>query len=492
MVTDRQVRRLRMELGKGEPLATAALRSGMSENTARRYRAGALPNQRRQPRRYRTRQDPFAAVWPEIVAMLEQAPGLEAVTIFESLRMRPELSFSDGQLRTLQRKIRRWRAASGPEREVMFPQQHRPGEYAQSDFTAMGALGITLEGERFDHLFFHFVLPYSNWETGMICFSESFEALISGFQAAVWELGKVPARHRTDHLSAATHELRDDRGRGFNERYLAMLAHYGVEPDANTPGRGHENGDVEQSHHRFKRAIEQALLLRGSREFAGRSGYEAFLREILAARNRGRAAKLLEELERMHSLPLSRLDDFRQERVKVSAFSTIRVAENLYSMPSRLIGERVDVRLYAERIEVRYAGELVAEMERLRGRRRATINYRHLVWSLIRKPGAFARYRYQEALFPSPVFRAAYDVLVTRHGRRADLEYVRVLHLAASTSEAAVEAVLAELLGRGELREHGQVQAAIRPVRLEPPVCHLDPPSLAAYDECIAAAGGGL
>jgi len=442
MVTDRQVRRLRMELGKGEPLATAALRSGMSENTARRYRAGALPSQRRQPRRYRTRQDPFAAVWPEIVAMLEQAPGLEAVTIFESLRMRPELSFSDGQLRTLQRKIRRWRAASGPEREVMFPQQHRPGEYAQSDFTAMGALGITLEGERFDHLFFHFVLPYSNWETGMICFSESFEALISGFQAAVWELGKVPARHRTDHLSAATHELRDDRGRGFNERYLAVLAHYGVEPDANTPGRGHENGDVEQSHHRFKRAIEQAMLLRGSREFAGRSEYEAFLREILAARNRGRAAKLLEELERMHSLPLSRLDDFRQERVKVSAFSTIRVAENLYSMPSRLIGERVDVRLYAERIEVRYAGELVAEMERLRGRRRATINYRHLVWSLIRKPGAFARYRYQEALFPSPVFRAAYDVLVMRHGRRADLEYVRVLHLAASTSEAAVEAVL--------------------------------------------------
>jgi hypothetical protein len=157
-----------------------------------------------------------------------------------------------------------------------------------------------------------------------------------------------------------------------------------------------------------------------------------------------------------------------------------------------VIGERLDIRLYAERIEVRYAGELVAEMERLRGRRRAAINYRHLVWSLIRKPGAFARYRYQEALFPSPVFRQAYDVLVGRHGRRADLEYVRVLHLAASTSEAAVETVLAELLGGGELREYAQVQAAIRPVRLEPPACHLDPPSLAAYDECIAAAGGGL
>ena len=492
MVTDRQVRRLRMELGKGEPLSTAALRAGMSENTARRYRAGALPGQRKQPRQYRTRPDPFAAVWPEVEALLEEAPGLEAVTIFESLRMRSDLSFSDGQVRTLQRKIRRWRASKGPDREVMFAQEHRPGEYAQSDFTSMNALGVTIQGERFDHLFFHFVLPYSNWETGGICFSESFEALIGGFQAAVWELGKVPKRHRTDHLSAATHELRDERGRGFNERYVAALSHYGVEPDANTPGRGHENGDVEQSHHRFKRAAEQALLLRGSREFGGRGEYESFLRGILAARNRGRSAKLRQDLERMADLPMSRLDDFRQARAKVSRFSTIRVLDNVYSLASRLIGEWVDLRLYAERIEVRYAGDLVAEIERLRGSGRAAIDYRHLVWSLIRKPGAFARYRYREALFPSHVFRRAYDALEARHGRRADLEYVRVLHLAASTSESDVEAVLAELLGLGQLRDYAQVQEAIRPVRFEPPACEIDPPNLRSYDDCIAIAGGAL
>jgi hypothetical protein len=209
-----------MELGKGESLSSAALRSGMSENTARRYRAGELPGQRKSPRQYRTRPDPFAEVWPEIEAMLEQAPGLEAVTIFEALRGRAELSFSDGQLRTLQRRIRRWRASQGPDREVLFSQQHRPGEYAQSDFTSMNELGICLGGERFEHLFFHFVLPYSNWETGGICFSESFEALIGGFQAAVWELGKAPKLHRTDNLSAATHELRDG-ARAFNDRYLA-------------------------------------------------------------------------------------------------------------------------------------------------------------------------------------------------------------------------------------------------------------------------------
>jgi len=480
-----------MELGKGESLSSAALRSGMSDNTARRYRVGELPGQRKSPRQYRTRPDPFVAVWPEIEAMLEQAPGLEAVTIFEVLQGRAELSFSDGQLRTLQRRIRRWRASKGPEREVMFAQEHRPGEYGQSDFTSMNELGICLGGERFDHLFFHFVLPYSNWETGGICFSESFEALIGGFQAAVWELGKAPKLHRTDNLSAATHEL-GDGARTFNDRYLGALAHYRVEADCNTPGRGHENGDVEQAHHRFKRAVEQALLLRGSRDFATQVQYETFLREILAGRNRGRTDKLREELERMHDLPLSRLDDFRRERVRVSVFSTLRAAENVYSVASRLIGEWVEVRLYAERIEVYYAGEPVAEMERLRGRGHAAIDYRHLIGSLIRKPGAFARYRYREALFPSLVFRCAFDALEGRHGGRADLEYVRILHLAASTGENAVAAVLTALLERGELRDFAQVQAAIRPVRLEPPVCHIDPPDLRVYDECIAAAGGVL
>jgi hypothetical protein len=265
-----------------------------------------------------------------------------------------------------------------------------------------------------------------------------------------------------------------------------------VEADCNTPGRGHENGDVEQAHHRFKRSVEQALLLRGSREFACRSEYEKFLREILAGRNRGRAGKLREELGRMHDLPLSRLDDFRRERVRVSVFSTLRAAENVYSVASRLIGEWVDVRLYAERIEVYYSGARVAEMERLRGRGHAAIDYRHLIGSLVRKPGAFARYRYREALFPSLAFRYAFDALEGLHGGRADVEYVRILHLAANAGESAVEAVLSSLLERGELRDFAQVQAAIRPARPETPVCRIEAPDLRIYDECIAAAGGAL
>lgn len=475
------------ELNEGETLELAALKSGMSENTARRYREGAPPKGTRSQRTYRTRPDPFEAVWADVERMLESAPGLEAKTIFARLLERPEAEFTDGQLRTLQRKIRRWRAEHGPHKEVMFPQEHRPGEYAQSDFTSMKDLWITIGGEAFDHLVYHFVLPYSRWETGMVCFSESFEALIGGFQRAVAELGRVPHKHRTDNLSAATHDLNDGR-RAFNERYLGAMAHYGVEADRNTPGRAHENGSVEQAHHRFKRAVEQALLVRGTRDFADRAGYEAFLREIFAGRNKRRTA-LGDDLRGMNELPPMRIEDFRRERVMVTRFSTIRAADNTYSVSSRLIGEEVDLRLYAETIEVWHGQRLVATMERQRGRGNVAIDYRHVIWSLVRKPGAFARYRYREALFPTLTFRRAYDVLGERLRGGADLEYVRILHLAASTSETAVEAALEELLGGGELRDYAQVRAAAAPEPVEVPTCAIEPPDLSAYD-AITAAGG--
>lgn len=476
------------ELGKGLPLGAAALRSSMSENTARKYRVGGLPSQRKQRRCYRTRRDPFAEVWPAIEGLLQEAPGLEAATILATLSARPEGCFPEGQLRTLQRKIRRWRATSGPEREVMFAQQHRPGEACQSDFTEMDELGVTIGGEPFGHLFYHFVLPYSNWETGGICFSETFEALIAGLQAALRELGRAPRYHRTDNLSAATHAL-GEGSRVFNDRYVGALAHYSLLPDKNTPGCGHENGDVEQAHHRLKRAIEQALLLRGQREFASRADYEGFVGALIAARNRPRAGKLQEELARMHELPLTRLDDFRPERVLVTRFSTLRVAGNSYSVDSRLIGERVEVRLYPERLEVYYAGGRVAEIERLRGKGGATIDYRHLIWSLVRKPGAFARYRWREALFPTLVFRRAFDALERRRPGRADVEYVRILHLAASTSEAEVEAVLAGLLEADELRDYAQVRDAVSPEPITTPTVEIAPVCLESYDACLAAGG---
>jgi hypothetical protein len=483
LVGPRQVRSLMEFLGKGKPLSVAATRSGMTEKTARKYRdLGGIPE--RQPRTYRTRKDPFEAVWPEIEQLLAASPGLEGVTIFETLRLREDVSFSDGQLRTLQRRIRRWRASRGPEKEVMFPQEHRPGEAGQSDFTDMRDLEVKIGGEPFDHLLYHFVLPYSNWEWAGVCFTESFESLVSGLQGAIWEMGRVPKKHRTDNLSAATHELRDG-GRSFNERYKAVLDHYGMAADKNTPGRGHENGDVEQGHHRLKRALEQALLLRGGRDFDSRREYEVFLRKVVDGRNRGRWEKYAEELAVMGPLPLTRLSEHRTEQIGVSVFSTIRAASNVYSVPSRLIGERVEVRLYAETVEVFYAGERVCAMERLRGSGNARIDYRHLIFSLVRKPGAFARYRYREALFPTVTFRRAYDALVERLGEGADLSYVRILHLAATTTETGVEEVLSALLEHGGLKSWEDVEDRVRPDTPAIPTCQIPVVDLGVYDLCL-------
>jgi transposase len=471
------------DLGEGKALWASAARSGMSENTGRKYRAegGLRP---REPRKYRTRKDPFEAVWPEIEKLLEEAPGLEALSVFEALKSRGDVSFGDGQLRTLQRRMKRWRARCGPEKEVMFPQDHRPGEAGQSDFTEMNELKVTIGGEPFEHLLYHFVLPYSNWETGRICFTETFESLVSGLQGALWEMGRVPKKHRTDNLSAATHELREG-GRSFNERYTSVLRHYGIEADRNTPGRGHENGDVEQGHHRLKRALEQALLLRSSRDFLDRTAYEAFLKKVIEARNRSRQEKFTEELERMGELPLTRLAEYRVERVSVGPFSTLRAGHNTYSVPSPLMGEQVEARLYPERVEVIYAGERVCEMERLRGKGGAQINYRHVIFSLVKKPGAFARYRYREALFPTVTFRRAYDTLAALLGERADVEYVRILHLAGATSESRVEQVVAELMERGELKGYGAVSELVREEAPSVPTCQIAAVDLRAYDLCL-------
>ena len=490
MTTDEQVRLLMSLTKKGMPLLTAAVKAGMSERTARKYRQlGKLPSELRVAHTWRTRPDPFEAVWPEIEALLEQDGGLQAKTVFEELQRRYPGVFQVGQLRTLQRRFRDWRALHGADREVYFQQRHRPGEQSQSDFTEMDALGVTIAGEAFSHLLYHFVLTYSNWESVSLCYSETFEALSEGLQRALWQLGGVAQEHRTDNLSAATHELSKSRGRGFTQRYGELLGHYRMRPSKNTPGRAHENGDVESSHSGLKNIIDQRLRLRGHREFDSVQAYGRFIEAVVAERNAARAEKLGEERALLGSLPARALPAYRDEEVRVKRWGIIRVAGKPYSLPSRLIGQPVQVRLYANYLEVRYRNELVARPERVRGERLDGIDYRHLVHSLVRKPGAFRRYVYREALFPTLTFRRAYDVLTERSQNWADLEYVRILHLAATTLECQVEAALAALLDAGELPEYDQVKAQVAPTpnRACPHVC-VDRPDLGAYDALLETA----
>lgn len=489
MTTDRQVRLLMSLIKKGVPLSTAAAKAGMSEPTARKYRrAGQVPSQMKRERHWRTRVDPFEAVWPEVEGLLERDPGLQAKTVFEELVRRYPGRFEPGQVRTLQRRFRRWRALWGPEREVYFPQVHRPGEQAQSDFTAMGALNIVIDGSRFAHLLYHFVLPYSNWESVTVCRSESFEALSEGLQGALWRLGGVPCEHRTDNLSAATHDLRNSRGRGYTARYRELLEHYGLRASRTTPGRAHENGDVESSHAGLKAAIDQRLRLRGSREFASVESYQHWLEALTAERNAVRERRVTEERAVLGALPARWLAVARELEVTVSRSSIIRVVGKTYSVPSRLRGERVQVRLFATELEVAYSGELVARLPRLVGSGAQHIDYRHVVHSLVRKPGAFRRYVFQEALFPSLVFRRAYDALCERDDAWADLEYVRILHLAATTLEWQVAEALEALLAASDPPTFEAVRERVAPPAPAPcPQLELAVPDLGAYDRLIGA-----
>lgn len=489
MVTDGQVRLLMKGIQQEKSLAVAAAKAGMSEKTARRYRdLGKLPGEVRPQHDWRTRVDPFEAVWAKVREQLENEPRLEARTLFEALQREHPGKFADGQLRTLQRRVKTWRATEGPAREVYFPQVHTPGRLCESDFTHMTSLGITLGGRPFAHLVYHFVLTYSNWETGTVCFSESFESLSEGLQNALWTLGGVPAEHRTDRLTAAVHKT--DHPEEFTQHYEALLRHYGLVGQRIQAGQANENGDVEQSHHRFKRAVEQALLLRGSRDFADRAAYLKFLEQVIARRNLARKARFAEEQAVLRSLPNQRLDAGKRLLVRVGPSSTVRVQHNVYSVHSRLMGEQVEVRLGAETVEVWYAQRRVDVMPRLRGEKRHRIDYRHIIDWLVKKPGAFENYRYRDDLYPTSRFRIAADMLRRDHGMRGNREYLGILQLAANESEAGVDDALRHLLDRSETVSLATVTAILGSGQPLAPATAVtvDEVSLVSYDDLLRGA----
>jgi hypothetical protein len=484
MVTDNQVRILMTALKSERTKAIAAAKAGMDEKTARKYlKLGKLPSDLKVEHTWRTREDPFADIWPEIKEKLGTNPGLEAKTLFDYLQRTYPGTFSDGQLRTLQRRIKVWRAQEGPPKEVFFPQIHNPAELCQSDFTCMNSLGITISGRPFDHLIYHFVLTYSNWETGSICFSESFESLSDGLQTALWKLGGIPGSHRTDRMSAAVPNNQKEKQRHFTRRYEALMRHYRLEGYKIQTAKPHENGDIEQRHYRLKKALGQALLLRGSRDFSSREEYAAFLEKLFLQLNAGRRERLNEELKLLRRLPYMRYDSCKRFPAKVGPSSTIRVAHNVYSVNSRLIGETVQIRLYAEYFEVWYGQRCMEKIPRLRGEERHRIQYRHIIDWLVRKPGAFANYRYQQDLFPSHRFRMAYDSL-----KRNSKEYLKILHLAAKESETAVDQALALLIHKNlpisfkavsELIQHSQDYPIIDAIEVETVDIHI-------YDRLLA------
>lgn len=491
MVTDAQVRLMRQKMKEKKTQVAAAAAADMSERTARRWKEGPLPGSTKKPRHWRTRPDPLVGIWDsDVVPLLEEDEKgeLEAVTLLELLVERYPEQVHAGQLRTLQRRIRDWRALHGPEREVFFEQRHEPGREGAFDFTNATELGVTIAGQAFAHLIFTFVLSYSGWTWVALAFSETFEALAACLQGALWALRGAPKVARSDNLSAATHELPESKGRDLTKRYEALLDHYGMGSTRIMPGEAHQNL-AEKSNDLIKRALAQALILRGSRDFPSRAEYETFVREVVdRARNRGIEDKLGEELACLRPLPAAPVPSFTVYRPRVRRWSTIVAGKRIYSVPSRLIGHEVEARVHADIVEVLFRGKLVETMPRVRGDKEHRVDYRHVIWSLARKPGAFARYRFREELFPSLTFRKAYDALRS-FGERADVEYVRILHLAASTSEAVVEHALTEMLSSGARFDYVAVKAIAKPDRPAVPPLTIGPPDLRQYDRLLGRGG---
>ena len=491
--TDAQVRIIMRERQNGRTQEQAAAKANLrSRRTVRKYeRLGKLPSELKRAREYRTRRDPFEEHWPEAEAMLADLPEVEAKTLFEWLCEQHPGQYQEGQLRTFQRRVSTWRALHGSQL-LTLEQVHPPGEVIQTDGTWMNELGVTLEGQPFDHMLIHSVLPYSNWEWGRVAQSESLLAIRLGLQSALVKLGYIPKIHQTDNTTAATHKLGPNaqgkklHERGFNEEYLQLLAHYGIEPRTIHVGNPNENGDIESSHGAFKRAVKQHLLLRGSRNFESLAAYEAFLWQIMEKRNALRSERLAEEVAVMRPLDVQPWPQMRELRPRVNRAGIVRVQGNGYSVPSGLRGKRVTVRVYEWHIEVWYANQRVETIPRLTGTKRYHINYRHVIDTLLRKPGGFRNYRYREALFPSAVFRQAWEALNQRLSpRRADIAYLRILKLAARGMESDVAATLEACLSSKNTWDDQTVAEQVQPQLPLPPGLPQHAVNLIEYDQLL-------
>jgi len=431
-------------------------------------------------RSWKTRKDAFKAVWPEAEGMLEVMPDLEAKTLFRFLQEKHPGMFSDGQLRTFERRVSGWKAVNGPEKEVFFDQLHQPGKLIQLDWMH-DKLDVTVGGERFEHLLCHCVLPYSGWEFAQVCFSENLLSVRLTLQSALFELGHRPETLQIDNSSAATHQLGNgsDR-RGFTEKFRSVLKHFGVKGRTIAVGKANENGSVERAHGHLRNRLRQALMLRGSNRFSTQEEYEAFVADQVGRANRLRSKKVQEELAVMPRVNVTALTDFDEETHRVGAGSTLNVCKRVYSVLSRLIGRRLSCRVYLERIDLFEGKVKVHSMERVYAGN--GINWRDLVHSMVRKPGALTQYRYRDAFFPSKVFESLCERLKRERGDwQGHVEYLQFLSLSQELDDPHIEASVSALLDQPEpvILERLRDALGIRPER---PLVVAFEPDLSSYD----------
>ncbi len=458
-ITAQQVRLYMEHRKQGETQAVASAKAGMSQRTGRRIETGEVPALEQQPRHWRTRKDPFAKVWDgEVVPLLEKQPALNAITLFEDLQDRHPGKYPTACKRTFQRRVKAWKALHGPDKEVMFRQRQEPGRLGLSDFTELKEVVVSIGGEPLVHRLYHFRLAFSGWShLKVVLGGESYSALAEGLQEALWRLGGAPCEHRTDSLSAAYKNRLGDEQADLTERYEGLCEHYGMTPTRNNRGAGHENGAVESPHGHLKRRIHQALLLRESSDFDSIEAYRTWLDELVQRFNRRCTQALAIERSALKALPLRRTTDFTEQVVPVTTSSTIEVKRVLYTVPARLVGERLRLHIFDDRIEGYIGSARAVTLPRVYAvsheRRARCIDYRHLIGQLARKPQAFRYSQLRDDLLPNATYRRIWAELDARlQPRTACKRIVAILALAARAEcEQALGAYVLRRLDAGEV-----------------------------------------
>ena len=458
-ITTQQIRLYMTHRKQGDTQALASAKAGLSERTGRRIDAGKpIPGAPRE-RHWRTRKDPFADVWDsEVVARLEQQPALSAITLFEDLQERHPGAYPNAHRRTFQRRVKAWKALHGPDKEVMFRQQQEPGRLGLSDFTELKDVRVTVDGEPLAHRLYHFRLPFSGWSSVKVVLGgESYPALAEGLQEALWRLGGAPREHRTDSLSAAYKNLSADKQADLTDRYEGLCAHYGMHPTRNNRGVSHENGAVESPHGHLKRRIAQALLLRGSSAFDSLEAYRTWLDEQVQRFNRRCAEALAIERLALQERPRRRTTDFTEQVVSVTTSSTIEVKRVLYTVPARLVGERLRLHIFDDRLEGYIGATQALSLPRVYPlcpeRRARRVDYRHLIGQLVRKPQAFRHSQLRDDLLPTATYRRIWAEIDARLEPRAACKcMVGILALAARADcEQALGGYVLSRLEAGEV-----------------------------------------
>jgi len=474
-------------------VAVAAAKAGFSPATGYRIEADPrLPSQKKAPRG-RRRPDPLADVWDaEIVPILKAAPGLRAIAVLAEIRRRhPEIG--PGIRRTLERRMRAWRALVGPEQDVVFRQEHPPGRLGLSDFTDTKVLGVMIAGVLLAHRLYHFRLAFSGFaHAHVVLGGESFVALAEGLHRALRALGAVPLEHRSDSLSAAFRNLDRDAQEDLTQRYQGLMRHYDMTPSRNNPGVAHENGSIESPHGHLKKALEDALLLRGSRDFDDLDAYRRFVDEIVGRQNANNRKRI--ELERVSLLPLPkrRTSDYEEKIVTVTSSGGFTLRRVFYTAPSRLIGHRLRVHLYDDRLDCFLGSTPMMTLRRGRmvsdSKGGHVVDYRHVIHALRKKPMALLNLVYRDQLFPRPAYARAFEVLCAEAGdRRACKITVELLALAHDrVCEAELAQVIDAELEEGRLPDIDVLRARFQPDATSIPDVTIELVALSSYDELAA------